>query len=229
MSSGPSGCHSCLCTTTMESPTKRPKTKGVPVTKLLGSQTPISSTSKSTKKVKQKLETRFSLASHETVAPPANAKNSEPKQQGPRRLVVVSGSYDKILYGLQIEPKSEESEEVHQFKPIFIFPAHISCIKAVAASPRGGKWLVSGGTDEVIKVWDLRRKKELGSLQQHQGQFEICTTKGTLMVVIRVSNASFISDSDTSPLSIGRRHDMLIPHKRLGSSRYSEGTSRSRQ
>lgn len=50
-----------------------------------------------------------------------------------------------------------------------MFPAHISCVKAVAASPQGGKWLASGGTDEIIKVWDLRRKKELGSLQQHQG------------------------------------------------------------
>lgn len=29
----------------------------------------------------------------------------------------------------------------------------------------GGKYLVSGGTDEVVKVWDLKRKKEVGSLE----------------------------------------------------------------
>jgi protein MAK11 len=88
---------------------------------------------------------------------------------GDRRLVVVAGSYDRVLYGLQTEPHKQSGQDNQSFEPIFIFPAHISCVKSVAASPQGGKWLATGGTDETIKVWDLRRKKELGSLQQHQG------------------------------------------------------------
>lgn len=83
------------------------------------------------------------------------------------KFQVIAGSYDKILYGLQVQP-GEDSKSL-QMKPIFIFPAHISCVKAVAASPRGGKWLATGGTDEAIKIWDLKRRRELGTLQQHSG------------------------------------------------------------
>ncbi|GJE93253.1 WD40 repeat-like protein [Phanerochaete sordida] len=52
---------------------------------------------------------------------------------------------------------------------MFIFPAHISSVKAVAASPNGGKWLATGSSDEIIKVWDLRRRKEIGGLMHHEG------------------------------------------------------------
>ncbi|KAG8836082.1 hypothetical protein FRC17_010015 [Serendipita sp. 399] len=89
-----------------------------------------------------------------------------------RRLIVVAGSYEKILYGLEIEPQKRKmngEDERADFTPVFAFPAHISCVKAVAASRPSGKWLATGGTDETIKIWDLRRRKELGTLQQHQG------------------------------------------------------------
>lgn len=86
------------------------------------------------------------------------------------KFQVMAGSYERILYGLQIQEGNSDSSELLQIKPIFTFPAHISCIKAVAASPKGGKWLATGGTDETIKIWDLRRRKELGGLQQHTGE-----------------------------------------------------------
>lgn len=81
---------------------------------------------------------------------------------------VIAGSYEKILYGLEgtIDPSSSEIA----LKPIFIFPAHLSCIKSLASSPSGGRWLVTGSGDEIIKVWDLRRHKEVGGLVQHEGK-----------------------------------------------------------
>ena len=85
---------------------------------------------------------------------------------------VIAGSYERLLYGLQgtvsvVSPTSSELQWT--LKPIFIFPAHVSCIKSVAASPQGGKWLATGSGDEIIKVWDLRRRKEVGGLMQHEG------------------------------------------------------------
>jgi protein MAK11 len=155
----------------MEPPTKKPKTKSISIKASLHPKASISSASKPTKKAGHTRELKLSRTPgghHDaTVASLAKAKNADSKPLMPQRFVVISGCYDKILYGLQIEPTSKDP----QFKPIFVFPAHISCVKAVATSPQGGKWLASGGTDEIIKVWDLRRKKELGSLQQHQGQF----------------------------------------------------------
>ncbi|KLO19291.1 WD40 repeat-like protein [Schizopora paradoxa] len=90
----------------------------------------------------------------------------------PKTFTVVAGSYEKLLYGLEGSLSYEEGEPSTlkgTLKPLFIFPAHVSGVKSVAGSPSGGKWLASGSTDEIIKVWDLRRRKEIGGLMQHQG------------------------------------------------------------
>ena len=89
----------------------------------------------------------------------------------PTSFKVVAGSYEKLLYGLDgtITVDDQSNLQFH-LKPSFIFPAHVSCIKAVAASPQGGKWLATGSADEIIKVWDLRRRKEIGGLMHHEGR-----------------------------------------------------------
>lgn len=88
----------------------------------------------------------------------------------PTSFKVVAGSYEKLLYGLNgtITVDDHSNLQFH-LKPIFIFPAHVSCIKTVAASPQGGKWLATGSADEIVKVWDLRRRKEIGGLMHHEG------------------------------------------------------------
>lgn len=89
----------------------------------------------------------------------------------PASFKVIAGSYEKLLYGFDGSVSLDEAKDGYRFElqPIFVFPAHVSCIKAVAASPNGGKWLATGSADEVIKVWDLRRKKEIGGLMHHEG------------------------------------------------------------
>lgn len=88
---------------------------------------------------------------------------------------VVAGSYERILYGLHCTPSGAGSDTTVDMQPIFQFPAHLSGVKSVAASPNG-RWLVTGSADEVIKVWDLRRRKEVGGLVGHEGEFLVCTT-----------------------------------------------------
>lgn len=96
----------------------------------------------------------------------------------PSTFKVVAGSYEKLLYGLEGGTSLEEGEVKFHLKPLFIFPAHVSCIKAVAASPKGGKWLATGSADEIVKVWDLRRRKEIGGLMQHEGSsVSVCSHK----------------------------------------------------
>jgi protein MAK11 len=96
----------------------------------------------------------------------------EEKTSFPSSFKIIAGSYERLLYGLEgttSVSSTGASELEWTLKPIFIFPAHVSCIKAVAASPQGGKWLATGSGDEIIKVWDLRRRKEIGGLMQHEG------------------------------------------------------------
>jgi protein MAK11 len=96
----------------------------------------------------------------------------EKKISFPSSFKIIAGSYERLLYGLEgttSVSSTGTSELEWTLKPIFIFPAHVSCIKTVAASPQGGKWLATGSGDEIIKVWDLRRRKEIGGLIQHEG------------------------------------------------------------
>jgi protein MAK11 len=87
----------------------------------------------------------------------------------PSSFKIIAGSYEKLLYGLEGTVSVEEESHKYILKPMFIFPAHMSYIRAVAASPSGGKWLATGSGDEIIKVWDLRRRREIGGLMQHEG------------------------------------------------------------
>ncbi|CDO68795.1 hypothetical protein BN946_scf184805.g4 [Trametes cinnabarina] len=102
----------------------------------------------------------------------------------PTTFKVICGSYEKLLYGLEGTVSLDGTEYGFHLEPIFIFPAHVSCIKTVAASPQGGKWLATGSADEIIKVWDLRRRKEIGGLMHHQeGELVRWSTDGTLFAV----------------------------------------------
>jgi protein MAK11 len=106
----------------------------------------------------------------ETHRDAADTPELSSKSELPTSFVVVAGSYEKLLYGLDgtVTSSSKSGYEFH-LEPIFIFPAHVSSIKAVAASPDGGKWLATGSSDEIVKVWDLARRKEIGGLMHHQG------------------------------------------------------------
>ncbi len=105
------------------------------------------------------------------------AETSSPASSSPCTFMVIVGSYEKLLYGLQAaysltaSKNSDKNQLRVSLEPVFIFPAHVGSVKAVAASPEGGKWLVTGSIDEIIKVWDLRRRKEVGGLMQHTGMY----------------------------------------------------------
>lgn len=125
------------------------------------------------------------------AAAPPPEKTSTPA--APSTFVVSVGSYERLLYGLSCTftptPPTSSSNLPYELSvlPVFSFPAHLSSIRAVSASTLtsastgserkvGGKYLVSGGMDEIIKVWDLRRRKEVGSLEgEAAGTFPFTT------------------------------------------------------
>lgn len=80
------------------------------------------------------------------------------------KLVIAAGSYERILYGVDVEIAADGT--VKEIKESFAIPAHTGYIKTVSCCPR---FLVSGATDETIRIFDLKKRKDVGSLTQHQG------------------------------------------------------------
>ncbi|KIM44427.1 hypothetical protein M413DRAFT_442404 [Hebeloma cylindrosporum] len=129
-------------------------------------------------------------------------KAREEEHQLPTAFKVVAGSYEKLLYGLDgTVTCGEDSKLQFELKPTFIFPAHVSCIKAVAASPHGGKWLATGSADEIIKVWDLRRRKEIGGLMHHEG---------SITHLLFPSRSHLLSASEDGTLCLFRARDWAV-------------------
>ncbi|KAJ2747263.1 60s ribosome biogenesis protein mak11 [Coemansia sp. BCRC 34301] len=86
----------------------------------------------------------------------------ERQEEARSSFLVTAGTYERILYGIEGRFVGEQLT----LNPQFIFPAHIGCIKAVSV---GGRYLASGSTDEVVKLYDLKKRVELGSLHEHKG------------------------------------------------------------
>ena len=169
--------------------------------------------------------------------PPPNAKpkkeRSQPKAsssatQPPAVFKLIAGSYEKLLYGLEgsITLGEEDEDQISvNLKPIFIFPAHVSCVKAVSGSPMGGKWLATGSIDEIVKVWDLRRRKEVGGLMQHEGEHLVTQTVEFIFShCIRFHYRTALPLAISSHFGVRRWNDSYFPRTRLGSATGLKGT-----
>lgn len=76
---------------------------------------------------------------------------------------IIVGSYEHNLLCLSLDLSTTTTPI---FTPIFHFQAHSLSIKCLDISKR---YLVSGSNDEHIRIYDLQKRKELGTLLQHQG------------------------------------------------------------
>ncbi|KAF9436475.1 p21-activated protein kinase-interacting protein 1-like protein [Entomortierella beljakovae] len=105
---------------------------------------------------------------------------------------IVAGTYENILYGVDAYWNEDMTLRL---TPVFIFAAHIGCIKSLAI---GGHYLASGSTDEKIQLYDLRRRKELGALLQHQGTITTLSFHG---------KTHMLSGSDDGKICVWRSKD----------------------
>ena len=126
-----------------------------------------------------------------------------------RSFRIVAGSYERLLYGLEasVEPASDDAYASAStafnvtLKPIFTFPAHISCIRTVATAGSDSKWLATGGTDEIVKVWDLRKRREVGQLTGHEG---------TITSLVFASRTYLLTTSADSNINLYRTRDWAL-------------------
>lgn len=84
------------------------------------------------------------------------------------KFLVAIGTYERVLYGIDVEVSVENASEpsLLSVKNTFAIPAHTASIRSIASCPR---FLASGGADESIRLFDLRRRRDIGTLSEHNG------------------------------------------------------------
>lgn len=90
------------------------------------------------------------------------AEKSKPSMADVPIFRIVTGSYEHNLLcvSLALYPGAEV------FTPIFHFTPHTQSIRCLAY---GKRYLTSGSNDEHIRLYDLQKRKELGTLLHHAG------------------------------------------------------------
>ncbi|KAG6977061.1 hypothetical protein JG688_00000765 [Phytophthora aleatoria] len=81
---------------------------------------------------------------------------------------VVAGTYEGLLYGW--ECPTVAAGERAKMKLTFGYAAHTECIKSVALmAAKQGKTMLSGASDEMIKIYNVDKRVEVGSLMEQHG------------------------------------------------------------
>ena len=115
------------------------------------------------------------------------------------KFLISIGSYERIIYGVDVEVTSNNEEDDSKITLTgalaFAIPAHNGHIKCIASCP---KFLVSGGVDEVIRIFDLKKRKDLGSINQHDG---------TIKALDFYDSTHLISAADDGLLVVHRTKD----------------------
>ncbi|PFH36362.1 WD domain, G-beta repeat-containing protein [Besnoitia besnoiti] len=110
--------------------------------------------------------------------------------------VVTLGTYDGGLMGYTVEKTAENSLDL---KVSFAVNAHVGCVKAIASSP---SLLLTGSTDESIRIFSLATRRELGVLTN--------TTPGTVTCLALVGDAFLLSGDERGRLKLWRGPDWAL-------------------
>ena len=121
---------------------------------------------------------------------------------------IAACSYEGSLFGWLCSPE-EQNDEVDNDNTIAYsssmnwgFKCCVGSIKAIAISP-SCKYVVCGGTDERIRVYNTILNKSIGELSSHSG---------TVTCLQFVNDKYLISGSEDNALCIWRVHDWTCLH-----------------
>lgn len=79
-------------------------------------------------------------------------------------IEVIVGTYEELTLGYRLK---KESEETQKFTSSFTDHSHTASVKTVAISSNG--IAATGSSDESIKLFNLRKRVEIGTLLHHEG------------------------------------------------------------
>jgi WD40 repeat protein len=76
------------------------------------------------------------------------------------KLFIGIATYEKNVYGLELLNKNNE----YKLKAIFGPIQHMGAVNSISVS---GKYLVTGSTDELIRIFNWQKKQEVGICNEH--------------------------------------------------------------
>lgn len=120
---------------------------------------------------------------------------------------IIAGSYEHSLLCLSVsipiktDNEDKKLKDIRQphFQPIFHFQAHSLSIRSMDIAKR---YLVTGSNDEHIRIYDLQKRKELGTLLQHQGS------------ITKLLFSNEIDDTDDDNDTTEHNHGIYPTHKK---------------
>lgn len=115
---------------------------------------------------------------------------------------IIVGSYEHNLLCLSLDLSLSQP----LFTPIFHFAAHSLSVKCLDISKR---YLVSGSNDEHIRIYDLQKRKELGTLLGHQGSItNLRFSKAKKQDTLEINGDKWLlSSSDDNKIIVWRVKD----------------------
>ena len=108
---------------------------------------------------------------------------------------VCVGGYDGSVAGLTL---SSDETTALSLRLNFAYDSHVSAVRSAALH---GSTLVTGGTDETIRIYDLSRRVEVGTLMLHDG------TINALHFANDAGRELLFAASDDSSISVCRVSD----------------------
>ncbi len=115
-------------------------------------------------------------------------------------LRIVCGTYEGFLYGIHVSEDSKEAICTQQFG----YRTHDGCVKSVSLSPNG-KYILTGGMDDRIRIFDAEKKMEKGVIEQHTGDVTKLKFVGKL-------GGHALSASEDGTICIWRCRDWALLH-----------------
>jgi len=85
---------------------------------------------------------------------------------------ILVGTYEEFVLGYRVRPKLKAPGQ-YELEQSFTAKAHCGPVRCLAA---GSKYAVSGGSDEMCKVFDIVKRAEHGTLEHHEGTVSCLAT-----------------------------------------------------
>lgn len=102
---------------------------------------------------------------------------------------IVVGTYEEFVLGYKIEPELKNVEKC-SLVPSFTSKSHCGPVRSLCA---GSKYVVSGGSDEICKIFDMTKRAEHGTLMHHEGTVSCLATHSTTSHLLTASDDNSIA------------------------------------